>query len=441
MSAVTFYILVMGIVSVFAVMDSSINCIGTWNNCTSSEIGEWKCRVETANRPFQSTTCQIQNVCVQGNVLKLYSDNTLTNAFDGMEIPTSAFAKGDVKGDPANVHMVVKPNSEMPTDKSVFNSSFSAVLINPVQNKNIGHIYGDEMWPVFQMLYRYNFDFESIQLQLVLLDYQHHAVELKKRAIHAIFSELTPHYLRVEGKESPERCFSSLYVGSNALSYSESAPDPAVLDAFRNFLLHRSAKMWKTPTSKSLQSNNGFRPKADRAEPSILVLEKDVAHAQHPTLVVNYNALIEALRSRFPTNRVTTAIWYGKSQQEQIAIAQDSDIFFSFPGSDVMNAIFLPAGSTLLTPCRAQDAKWLFGAKSNGLAPNKLLVEYGNEMRIWFNAMPHLRSVQLCGPHVLAFDQSKYMAPATMNVTNILNLMEEAIDEWKVRRASRIDSR
>lgn len=431
--------LLVGAFGASAADESSINCIGTWNNCSVSNDGRWGCRVEKARRPFQSTTCSMTNVCVYGNVVELYSDNTLTGAFDGLMIPTSSFARMDVAGDPANVRLVVKPSSQLPADEGVFNSSFTAVLINSIQTKNIGHIYGDEIWPAFQMLYRYNFDFDSNSLQLVLMDYLRHAIEHKKQPVHAIFSDLPTQYLRTEGTELPRRCFSSLYAGSNAFSYSESAPDPHVLDAFRHFLLKRSAKLWNTHTTTALLSNHDFRPKADRADPAILVLEKDTVHAQHPTLVLNYEALTDALRSKFPTHKIIKVVWHGKSQQEQIAIAQDSDIFFSFPGSDVMNAIFLPAGSTLVTPCRAQDAKWVFGDESNGRAPNKLLVEYGNEMRIWFNAMPHLRSVQVCGANTVIFDKSKYMTPATFNITNVLSVMEVAIQEWKGRRDSRND--
>ena len=416
-----------------------IDCVGVWNNCTSFiNNGDWKCQVKLARNPFQSTTCHLQNVCALGNVLEIYSDNPLVKAFDGMEVPTSPFTVYVEQGDATNVHISVRPLNQLLDDKvMVVNSSFSAVLLNPVQNKNVGHIYGDEIWPAFQMLSRYNYDFDHRPLQIVLMDYLRPPIEKKKEEIHSVFSDLATFHLRKDGKESARRCFSSLYVGSNAMSYSESSPDAATLDAYRHFLLKRSFKLWNSQTSKDLIEHHGFRPTADRVEPNILVLEKDSVHAQHPTLVLNYDELTSALRSKFPVHNITRVVWHGKTQREQIRIAQESDIFFSFPGSDVMNALFLPAGSTLLTPCRAQDAKWKFGRDNQGRAPNKLLVEYGNEVRIWFNAMPHLRSVQMCGDNVVTFDKSKYMTPASFHVDNILNVVDEAIKEWKLRRALR----
>ena len=120
------------------------------------------------------------------------------------------------------------------------------------------------------------------------------------------------------------------------------------------------------------------------------------------------------------------------SQREQYAMVQVHDIFVSLPGSDVMNALFLPVGSVLLTPCRSLDKKLVYGKRTNS-APNRVVVEHGNEMRIWFNAMPNLRCIQVCGKYDISFDTSKFMIPGSFNMTNFVHIVQMAVDEWKAQ--------
>jgi hypothetical protein len=228
------------------------------------------------------------------------------------------------------------------------------------------------------------------------------------------------------------QCFKELFVGSNAMSYSESSPDPHALSSFRDFLLHRAHKKWDI----NLQSSaGGF---SDRTDPNILVVLKDVDHSAHPTLVTNYEAAVETLKQQFPSYKITMLKWHGKSQKQQVQIMQNTDILYSQPGSDVMNALFMPAGSSLLTPCRALDANWLVSSKTTQKPPSKVLIEYGNEIRIWFNAMPDMRCMQVCGEEDISFEKNKFMVPATINVTNLVKTIQVVIDDWQQRRQSRL---
>eukprot|EP00605_Chrysophyceae_sp_TOSAG23-4_P000953 GSChrysophyteH1.ASY1.ANO1.1053.1 assembled CDS len=114
---------------------------------------------------------------------------------------------------------------------------------------------------------------------------------------------------------------------------------------------------------------------------------------------------------------------------------QDTDILFSQPGSDVMPALFMPPGSTLVTPCRRLDRRWSYGISTGKSKPRKTFVEYGNEIRVWFNAMPDMRSIQLCGDEDIAFDQTEFMIPGTLNLQNLVKTMKIVIDDWKQRHA------
>ena len=117
---------------------------------------------------------------------------------------------------------------------------------------------------------------------------------------------------------------------------------------------------------------------------------------------------------------------------------QNTDILYSQPGSDVMNALFMPAGSSLLTPCRALDASYIYSSKTRHTPPTKVLIEYGNEIRIWFNAMPDMRCMQVCGDEDISFEKDKFMVPAMLNATNLVKTMQIVIDDWQQRRQNRL---
>jgi len=402
---------------------SAINCIGAWSNCTTM-AGELKCKVRFGVSPFQPTVCRVSNACIAGNELELYSDAPQTRAFHGEELAMSPFAARVERGAAGNIRLKVRPASEIPPAADPVFDSVPAVLVQNVENHNVGHVYGDEVWPAFQMLHRYNFDWHNKQFRLVLRKMQ----EAYKPKVHELVSDHAPAHIQGQQRQ----CFKELFVGCNALSYSESSPDPHALGRFRDFLLHRAHKKWDIHPQASA---GGF---SDRKDPNILVVLKDVEHSAHPTLVTNYESAVEALKQQFPALKISMLKWHGKSQKQQVQIMQNTDILYSQPGSDVMNALFLPAGSSLLTPCRALDANWLVSSKATQKPPSKVLIEYGNEVRIWFNAMPDMRCVQVCGDEDIAFETGKFMVPATLNSTNLIKTMRVVIDDWQQRRQIRL---
>jgi len=402
---------------------SSINCIGAWSNCTTIS-GALTCKVRFSINPFQSTVCHVANACIAGNELELYSDTPQTRAFHGEELAMSPFAVRLEKGAAGNVRLTVRPAGEMPANADPAFDPVPAVLVENVENHNVGHVYGDEVWPAFQMLHRYRFDWRSKQFRLVL----RRKPESHKPKVHELVSDYAPAFIQGQRRQ----CFRELFVGSNAMSYSESSPDPHALSSFRDFLLHRARKKWDLSPQTAA---GGF---SDRNDPNILVVSKDVEHSAHPTLVTNYEPAMESLKKQFPSLKISMLKWHGKSQKQQVQIMQNTDILYSQPGSDVMNALFMPAGSSLLTPCRALDANWLVSSKTAQKPPSKVLIEYGNEIRIWFNAMPDMRCVQVCGDEDILFEKNEFMVPATINSTNLARTMRAVVDDWRQRRQIRL---
>ena len=93
------------------------------------------------------------------------------------------------------------------------------------------------------------------------------------------------------------------------------------------------------------------------------------------------------------------------------------------PGSDLLNSIFLPSGSTIVAPCRQVDY-----IKKNQ-------VDNGNEVRIWFSAFPELRSINVCGPRDVEFSKDNI---GTVNATSMANYMRVAVDDWHMRKARKL---
>ena len=154
-----------------AVRSSIINCIGAWSNCTTSHDGQLSCKIRYAVNPFQSTICYVRNACLNDGHLELYDDSPLTKGFDGEELALSPFLRShgsDPEREGGIIHINVLPLKEMPNNSSGMFSSIPGVLIENSDNHNFGHIYGDEIWPVFQMLHRYQFDWKSNDFQMIL---------------------------------------------------------------------------------------------------------------------------------------------------------------------------------------------------------------------------------------------------------------------------------
>jgi hypothetical protein len=340
------------------------------------------------------------------------------------ELSLFPFQRELQKGKKGNVRLRVYPAKDMPSNYSNMFSSITGVMIENSDNHNVGHIYGDEIWPVFQMLHRFGFDWKKLPFRLVLRK----PFEIRKQQVYDLVSDHYPDHMQL-----PERhCYNSLIAGSNMMSYSEASPDPNALKAYRDFLRHRANLAWGV---SGQVSEDGY---STRTKPNILMVAKDTSHAQHPTVIANFDEAVKNVQRAFPDLKVQAVkSFYHMKQHEQVKVVLDSDIMFTQPGSDAMNAIFLPAGSSLVTPCRLLDTTYLYSNTVRRKAPDKTVIEYGNEVRIWFQAMPDMRCLQVCGSEDIEFDRSKHMTPAQLNLTNLENTMRVAVLDWLLQSSAR----
>jgi hypothetical protein len=131
----------------------------------------------------------------------------------------------------------------------------------------------------------------------------------------------------------------------------------------------------------------------------------------------NIQRVISAFSRSFPAIAVRNVSFEGSLIKDVVDIVQKSDIFIALPGSDLLNAIFLPRRSSILVPCR----KFHFVRQ---------LVGGSDEIRMWLTMLPYLRSVEVCGQFFYVRNDGNW---PHINVTTLVNHMKFVISDWHRR--------
>ena len=69
-----------------------------------------------------------------------------------------------------------------------------------------------------------------------------------------------------------------------------------------------------------------------------------------------------------------------RSKSTQIQLMRRTKIMISLPGSDIMNAVFMPDNSVLIVYCRYVDGR----------------KESSNEIRLWYKYLRYLHTFEFC---------------------------------------------
>lgn len=280
--------------------------------------------------------------------------------------------------------------------EAALESFVNAAIVLRHNNENHGHVMGDEIWPVFQMLHTFEAERDPFQLVYIGSEVNHGGSKI---------------YYEISSPEFPPisnigtHCFSHVFFGCAGTSYSEGLPFGRALKEYRDFLWHRS---------------NITAPPLRRL-PRILVILKNLTAASTNSAIINLPEAIQKIRSDYPHLTVTSLSWQGMAFKEQVRVMTEHDIVFSLPGNDLMNSLFLPTGSVIIVPCRYAS----------------LGIEQSNEVRIWFKVFPHLHCVEICGGQkdmtYNVFENGKRVEHV-MNIESFSNYLRQAIKSWFTRR-------
>ena len=179
-------------------------------------------------------------------------------------------------------------------------------------------------------------------------------------------------------KDSLERetCYATVLLGCRGLGYVKDHPlsltDPVELPATlrTHQLVARGERLMQF--RQVVLRHFNLQYKRDPIVRMVLV-EKHLGVAEHKSYIVNIRELMAGIKRKFKDELdVSLVCWQGMPLRAQIDSMKDADILMSLPGSDVMNAVFMPPVSAMILPNRYFDMHW----------------EDSNEVRLWFRHIP-----------------------------------------------------
>ena len=240
----------------------------------------------------------------------------------------------------------------------------SAILVDRYVETNCGHILGDEVWPIFRIMLQRRHALALWDKWDIYID------RAKEARCDSYFTPLTDGevltYKNSLARNKETRCYENIYFGTSGLSYVDD--DVKYLSSTR---FSEEARLFRDMYFRA------FR--AERYKPSkILIMQKKTG--EHLVAIENLEELKLAAAAEFKDNEVQTASWSDYTIAEQITLMARTKVFISLPGSDVMNAIFLPDNSILVVYCRYYNDQ----------------IEGSNEIRLWYRFFRHIQVFEFC---------------------------------------------
>ena len=273
---------------------------------------------------------------------------------------------------------------------------------------NLGHTLGDEVIAVWRALEMWGLLEEPVHVYLndITATKPYHVLNLAK-----------PPVLASSGLNE-STCFESFVVGWSNFGYMPTInpnyrpPDTvpkSYLNRFRDY-------SWRRFGAVGLPI--GHWP------PRITIVCKGTAFSMFKAAILNVDALKHAFETRFGA-RVELAVWQGMPLAKQVQIMSQTDVMLSLPGSDLMNAVWLPTKSAIVVPWR-----YILGWTSKGRDTD---AEWhpSNEVRLWFDHIP-FRQVISFNP---ALDPSTKLDNSTGGVELGINRTSATVEDALVHLA------
>ena len=398
----------------FVAEASLFSCTGATINCTAGQ----DCSVRWPVNPVDPSTCKFESACISlqestdgilAPVLEIYDDTVFARAFDGEKLNSDPMSQShnegpaESSGGAAVVTIRVKPYAQM-GDRAFMNAN--AVVVLNSNNRNIGHILGDIIWPAFQMIHSVNEADTRNEFHFVMGTKNVAGGGFVNMADHKFIIKYIESFSRLKAfsLQKKQICFNSVFAGSNLLGYATGRTNPSVLGAFKKYLFRQ----------------NGYSevPQlSTREDPSILFIEKTPHGGAHKSWIANSDQLKSAVIKFFPKCVFKSVVIDRIKLRDQIQIMLDADIVISLPGASVMNSIYLRPLSTIIIPCRSVVGR----------------IEYSNEIRLWLDVVPSLRIIEMCGPQVATFARDGPETTVALNISTMKSILHEAVVDWQIR--------
>ena len=227
--------------------------------------------------------------------------------------------------------------------------------------KNLGHTLGDDAYAIFRGVSRWNLTLHETDLHIFLDD----------MAASYPLEIVTSKPLRL--RPNNDVCFQNFFGGWQGHGFVALRADE--MDLYDG----RSAK---PPEMEEIgRILQRFRNAAwqrygidGHHADCITLIKKDANHAEHVATVDDFEVLSQMVTKHW-NGCVQTLSWFGMPMEKQVRIMSRSRSVFSLPGSDCMNAVFLPDNAVVVLPDRRLNETW----------------QGSNEYRLWFKHAKWLR--------------------------------------------------
>jgi len=244
-----------------------------------------------------------------------------------------------------------------------------AVFIDRYVEGNCGHILGDEVWPLYRLIRQQGYslsgstDIDIYVHRANIVSCDDYYIPLTRHGSAFTYGALgSEHAVR----DVAPIYYSSIYFGIQRLSYVDDDHSYLSSPTFtRDMVAFRSL----------FYDAFGITARVG----SKLVLMKKM-NGEHLVNIDNLDELSQIARTVFTSLTVQVASWSNYTVHQQVELMAETQVLISLPGSDIMNAIFMPDNSFLIVYCR-----YFEGVK-----------EGSNEVRLWFKYLRHLHVVELC---------------------------------------------
>ena len=265
----------------------------------------------------------------------------------------------------------VPPNFTFADKDSVFTE------LHRYYSQNVGHTLGDDVFAIHRGLDAWNLTRFDVR---IFTDDQTRS---------APFRFITPHPLAT--RSTGPVCFPRFLAGWRGLGFvSISAAEMLKFDG-------------DAPPAKDVRIGRRLRRFRDFARVTlgvpvvehpqcILLVKKLTSVSEHPSTLTNWDHIESAIRRRSPC--VKTVTWSGMPMKTQLSTLANTHTLVVLPGSDAMNAVFLPDDAVVIMPDRRYNGAW----------------QGSNEFRNWLKHVEWLH-VDAFRPSVADPDDSSYELP------------------------------
>lgn len=363
---------------------------GSMNRILSTSVHDQKSPEElTSLVSCDHDNCALQNVCVEfppkqlpqirfvGN--KSYVQHIMgivKNATSISYRDRNSFALGTME---SNFSFTTAPNA-------------TGAATNRFVSRNCGHDLGDEAWPLHRLMRLFD------EPNPILDDM--YFVSKQPRYCDQV---LDPIAKRRIVSESGLQCYARFYVGTRGMSYM----------ADHGTWPHRKDTLVADMRAFRSRYHNFANVPSEQNTDTIVIMEK--TEGTHMCNIGNRHEIANYLRQAYPDYQVKLVSWPNYTIKEQINLMSRTKLMISLPGSDVMNAVFLPDDGALLMFCRRE------GYTKDG----KHRLDKSRETDSWFQYLPYMKlHTEPCDSSAVSYTPEEY-SDTIVDLSSLQHMLEK----------------